>query len=87
MKIKTSIANGEIVIPHQKFHNCEIPECLTIAKNYFALTTILNNTTKPVTLNFSQPISRKRYNALTEIAIVPRNHRNPWYDNVEEFRK
>nr|CAH7748202.1 unnamed protein product [Callosobruchus chinensis] len=25
IKIKTSIQDGEIIIPHQKIHNCEIP--------------------------------------------------------------
>ena len=56
IKIKSSISNGEIIIPHQKIHNCEIPENLTISKNGEAITTILNNTIKPITLNFSEPI-------------------------------
>lgn len=56
ISIKTSIMNGEIIIPHQKIHNCEIPECISIAQNGEALTTILNNTTETVTLNFFEPI-------------------------------
>ncbi|CAH2000007.1 unnamed protein product [Acanthoscelides obtectus] len=57
IKVKTSISDGEIIIPHQKIHNCEIPECLTIAKDSYALTTLLNNTTDTVTLDFSEPLS------------------------------
>nr|CAH7758503.1 unnamed protein product [Callosobruchus chinensis] len=56
IKVRTSIQQGEIIIPHQKFHNCEIPECLTIAKNGYALTTLLNNTTETVTLDLSEPL-------------------------------
>jgi len=52
IKLKTTINKGEIIIPHQKIHNCEIPECLTVAKDGFALTTILNNSCMPVTLDF-----------------------------------
>lgn len=61
IKVRTSIPNGEIIIPHQKFHNCEIPECLTIARNSQAITTILNNTTSPVTLDFSVPLVVERF--------------------------
>lgn len=56
IQIPTSIRNGEIIIPYQKIHNCEIPECLTIAKNGKALTSILNNTCEPITLDFSEPL-------------------------------
>nr|CAH7764035.1 unnamed protein product [Callosobruchus chinensis] len=51
VKIKTTVSDGEIIIPYQKIHSCGIPECLTISKDHFALTTILNNTTDPIILN------------------------------------
>lgn len=53
IRIKTSVQHGDIIIPHQKFHNCEIPESLSTARKGFAYTTILNNTCEPVTLDFS----------------------------------
>nr|CAH7726837.1 unnamed protein product [Callosobruchus chinensis] len=56
VKIKTTVSDGEIIIPYQKIHSCGIPECLTISKDHFAITTILNNTTDPIILIFSQPI-------------------------------
>lgn len=62
IRVKTDITKGEIIIPHQKIHNCEIPECLTIAKEGYALTTILNNSCSPVTLDFSEPLSVEKFN-------------------------
>lgn len=59
--MKTSINNGEIIILHHKFHNREIPECLTIAKNGQALTTILNNTQNNVTLDISEPLTVEKF--------------------------
>lgn len=61
IKVRTSIKNGEIIIPHQKFQNCEIPECITYAKNGEALTTILNNCEQKVTLNFSEPLPVEKF--------------------------
>lgn len=61
IKVRTSIPNGEIIIPHQKIHNCEIPESLTIAKDGEALTTILNNSMDPITLDFSEPITVEKF--------------------------
>lgn len=79
IKIKTSIKNGDIVIPHQKMHNCEIPECLSVARNGYALTTILNNTCNPVTLDFSEPIDVEDFN-ITEMQEINLN-------NFEEYSK
>ncbi len=56
IKIKTSIKNGEIIVPYMKLHNIEIPESLTIAKDGYAITTILNNSCEPITLDFSEQI-------------------------------
>nr|CAH7767400.1 unnamed protein product [Callosobruchus chinensis] len=61
IKIKTSIQDGEIIIPHQKIHNYEIPESLTIAKNGEALRTLLNSTTETITLDFSEPLEAEQY--------------------------
>lgn len=63
IKIETSILDGEVIIPHKKFHNCEIPESLTIAKNGQALTTILNSTTKTVNLDFFKPIQVEKFDS------------------------
>lgn len=62
VKIKTSIDNGEVIIPYQKLHNCEIPNSLSIAKDGYALTTILNNTCQPITLDLSQPFNVEPFN-------------------------
>lgn len=62
VRIKTTIKNGDIIIPHQKLHNCEIPECLSVAKNGYALTTVLNNTCNSITLDLSEPIAVERFN-------------------------
>lgn len=73
IKIRTSILNGEIIIPHQKIHNCEMPECISISKNGEALTTILNNTENKVTLDFSEPIVVEKFNK-TEIENINLNN-------------
>ena len=62
IELKTSILDGEIIIPYQKLHNCEIPECLSVARNGKAITTILNNTTSPVSLDLSAPILVEKFN-------------------------
>lgn len=62
IKVRTSVKNGEIIIPHQKFNNCEIPESLTVARNGTALTTILNNSTDTMTLDLSQPLIVEKFN-------------------------
>lgn len=62
VKIKTNVLHGDIIIPYQKLHNCEIPNCLTVARNGYAITTILNNTCQPVTLDVSQPFYAEKFN-------------------------
>lgn len=37
---------------HQKLHNCVIPDTLTVAKDGYGITTILNISTEPITLDF-----------------------------------
>lgn len=67
VKIRTSLRDGEIIIPYQKLSKCEIPESLSVAKNGEALTTILNNSDEEVTLNFSEPIVVEKFdNSLLE---------------------
>lgn len=61
IKIKTSIRNGEIIIPYQKLGNCEIPESLSISRNGVAITTILNNSIDKVSLDFSKPIQVENF--------------------------
>lgn len=61
VKLKTDIQNGEVIIPYQKIHNCEIPNCLTIAKDGYALATILNNTCQPITLDISEPFKVENF--------------------------
>lgn len=56
IKVRTSIQNGEVIIPHTKIQNCEIPESLTMAYNGEAITTILNSTTNSIVLDLSEPI-------------------------------
>lgn len=51
--VRTSILDGEI-IPHQKIDYCEIPECITVAKNGEALTMSLNNTEETGKRDFSK---------------------------------
>lgn len=70
IKIKTSIQSGEIIIPYKKIQNCEIPESLTIASNGQALTTILNNTTDVITLDFSEPIDVEKFNTKSKNSIL-----------------
>lgn len=62
IRIKTSVKHGDIFIPYQKLQNCEIPSCLSVAKNGYAVTTILNKTTSPVVLDFSEPIQVENFN-------------------------
>lgn len=61
IKIKTDVQHGDIVIPYQKLNNCEIPNCITKARNGYALTTILNNTCEPVILDVSEPFKVETY--------------------------
>lgn len=61
VRIKTSVQDGEIIIPYQKLHNCEIPNCITVANNGYAITTITNNTCNPVTLDLSEPFDVEKY--------------------------
>lgn len=61
IKVRTSIQNGEIIIPHTKLHSCEIPECITIAKNGYALTTVLNKDEKEISLDFSEPLPVEKF--------------------------
>lgn len=86
IKIKTSVQKGEIIIPHQKFHNCEIPECLSVAKNGTAMTTILNNTTEPVTLDLSQPILVDKFNR-KEIQEIDFNNFDDSHENSLDLSK
>ena len=59
VRIKTSVKNGETIIPYQKMHNCEIPNSL--AKDEYALTTVLNNSSQPVTLDISESFSVEKF--------------------------
>lgn len=86
IKIPTSIKHGEIIISHQKIQNCEIPECLTSAKNGFALTTILNNTTQPVTLDFSAPFYVEKFQR-NEIREINLNNFNDSLETKIDFSK
>lgn len=52
IKIKTSIRTRETIIPHEGLHSCETPKSLTSVNE--GLTTILNNTTQPLTLFLSE---------------------------------
>lgn len=61
IKVKTSIKNGEVIIPHTKIQKCEIPESLSLAKNGCAITTILNNGNSPITIDFSDPIEVENF--------------------------
>ena len=61
VRIKTSVKNGEIIIPYQKMHNCEIPNSLSVAKDGYALTTVLNNSSQPVTLDISEPFLVEKF--------------------------
>ncbi|XP_057666030.1 GATA zinc finger domain-containing protein 4-like [Diorhabda carinulata] len=55
VKIKTSVTHGDIIVPYPNVYNCEIPQCLTTARNGYALTTILNKSDSTVSLDFSEP--------------------------------
>lgn len=55
-KIPVNVDNGEITIPYQKINGCEIPESLTISKNNFAITSILNPTENIIKITFIEPI-------------------------------
>lgn len=59
--VGTPISNYGMIIPHQKLHNWEIAEYLTIGKNGQTITTVLNNTTSPVTIGFSEPFNIKNF--------------------------
>lgn len=83
IKVKTSIRNGEIILPHQKIHNCEIPECLTVAKNGEAITTILNNTTQKLTLDFSKPINVEKFNHKDMQQIILNNFDDSEKQNLD----
>lgn len=63
VKIRTSLRDGEIIIPYQKLNKCEIPESLSVAKDGEALTTILNNSDEEVTLDFSEPFVVEKFDS------------------------
>lgn len=81
IRIKTSVKHGDIFIPYQKLQNCEIPSCLSVAKNGYAVTTILNKTTSPVVLDFSEPIQVENFNKKDLNNIELHNFEN--LDNFE----
>lgn len=64
-------------MPHQKLPNCEIFEYLTIANNNHAITTILNNTTNLVTLNFSETIVVEKFDRKAISEMTSRILTNP----------
>lgn len=61
IRVKTNIKNGEIIIPHKIINNCEIPECVTISKDGYALTSILNTTNSPQNVDFSKPLEVENF--------------------------
>lgn len=75
IKIKTSVLNGEILIPHQKLRGCEIPQSLSVARNGEAITTVLNSNISPATLDLSQPVSVEKFD-LQDLQTIELNNFN-----------
>ena len=62
IQLRVGIKNGEIIIPQKNTKNTEIPECLTIAKNGYAFTTIKNFSDNPISVNIYEPVKVLPYN-------------------------
>ena len=56
IKIRTTVKNGDIIVPHINSHGCQIPECLTVAKNHEAFVSITNKNEHVSEVDFSDPI-------------------------------
>lgn len=61
IRVRTSIKEGDVIIPSVKSNNCEIPECLTKSSNYNALVTIVNKDDKVAVVDFTQPLTAELY--------------------------
>ena len=61
IKIPVNVLNGEILVPPIQIQNCKSEECITKAKNNLAIIEMTNLSSKPVILNFTQPIQVERF--------------------------
>ena len=62
IKLPVNIEKGNIIIPYTRIHECEIPETLTIAQNFFALTSIVNKSETIARIELFEPRRVERFN-------------------------
>lgn len=78
-----NIENGEIIIPHMKLKNFEIPECITLVKNNIALCTVINNTDETRELQLTKPVKVENFS--NYIQENPNNQNFYQLHNLDSF--